>query len=324
MASPTPKSGKHTQEPLKRSTSRPGASGGQPEAVDPVWLLKAGGLTLVAALVCGYLTICLLFYQGQWQLVLHPSRTAATPATIAGAHFETIRFGVDESGTPQLNGWWIPADSGAKYSGYTVLYLPSGDGLLADAQPTLAALHSMGLNVFAFDYRGYGQSGASHPNQARMTQDAASAWGYLRVSRALAGAKVIPFGSGVGCALAAKLAEQHEEVPAVIFDSPRPDLMEIVLADSRTQYLPVRMLFHDRFDIAGAAQSLKTPKLFLLPDQKLGSGKDGGPQQPSQAELQALVDAAGVPKMSVYLKPSDRDGTAYPEEVSRFLDQYLH
>ena len=29
-----------------------------------LWLIKAGGLTVLLALFCGYLTLCWLFYQG--------------------------------------------------------------------------------------------------------------------------------------------------------------------------------------------------------------------------------------------------------------------
>jgi uncharacterized protein len=153
-----------------------------PEVVDPRWLLKALGLILLLALVCGYLTLCVLFYQGQWQLVLHPSRSTAAPAAIAGTPIAPVRFGLDESAMPQLTGWWIPApplpSQGRLSSGTTVLYLPGGEGSLADsdAPATLAALHTADLSIFAFDYRGYGQSALLHPNQRRMQQDAASAW----------------------------------------------------------------------------------------------------------------------------------------------------
>jgi hypothetical protein len=40
------------------------------EVVDPIWLVKALALSLVAALICVYATLCLLVYQGEWQLVL--------------------------------------------------------------------------------------------------------------------------------------------------------------------------------------------------------------------------------------------------------------
>jgi pimeloyl-ACP methyl ester carboxylesterase len=278
--------------------------------------LKAIGFTLVAAFVCGYLTLCLLFYQGQWQFVLHPSRTKSAPATIEGAPFQTIHFAVDETASPQLTGWLIPASPAARYAAYTVLYLPSGDGSLADALPALSALRETGVSVFAFDYRGYGQSAPTRPNQQRMTEDAASAWQYLTVSRAVPSSHIILFGSGVGCALAARLAAAHPEVPAVILESPRPGVIQTILADSRTKSLPVHALFHEDFNIAEPVVTLKTPKLFLLPEVS---------SDPSQtpAEFQHLTSAAATPKIVSTLPTAAFNGPLYRDQIVRFLDQYL-
>src|SRR5271170_1249909 len=164
-------------------------------------------------------TFCLLFYQGQWQLVLHPIRTAASPASIAGVPYELIRFGPDESATPQLTGWWIPSDPGGRYSHLTILLLPDGNGSLADSIPTLASLHNLGINVFAFDYRGYGQSAATRPNQQNMIHDADSAWQYLTISRNIPAPQIVPYGIGVGASLATRLAAANTAIPALILDA---------------------------------------------------------------------------------------------------------
>lgn len=304
-------------KPSRKSAGRtPPGTSGAPDVVDPIWLLKAVGGTLLAALVCGYLALCLLFYQGQWQFVLHPSRATPAPAAIAGVPFQSVRFGVDETASPQLTGWLIPASPGARYSLFTVLYMPSGDGSLADAIPTLSALHDTGINVFAFDYRGYGQSAPGRPNQRRMTEDAASAWQYVTVSRAVAPSRIVLFGDGVGCALAAQLAAEHLEAPAVILQSPRPEIIRIVLADPRTRSLPVRALFHQNFEITAALASLKTPKLFLLePEER--------PSDATAAEIRRLTSTASTPKIISDLRAGEFNGPLYREQIARFLDQYL-
>src|SRR5271154_337587 len=138
-----------------------------PDVVSPIWLVKAIALTILVALLCGYLTFCLLFYQGQWQLVLHPIRTAASPASIAGIPYELIRFGPDESATPQLTGWWLPSHPGGRSPPLTLPPppLPAGTASPADAIPPHARLPTLALNDFALDYRGCGQSAAARPNQ---------------------------------------------------------------------------------------------------------------------------------------------------------------
>ena len=98
--------------------------------VEVSWILKALAVVVLVALLCAYITMCVLFSHGQWQLVLHPSRTvAATPASL-NLPFTEVHFGVDETGIPQLTGWWIPADSSATgTTNNTALILHAADAL---------------------------------------------------------------------------------------------------------------------------------------------------------------------------------------------------
>jgi hypothetical protein len=260
---------------------------------------------VLAALFCGYLTFCFLFYQGQWQLVLHPTRTTASPQSIAGAPYQLIRFGPDESATPQLTGWWIPSAPGSRYAHTTILFLPGSDGSLGDSIPTLARLHNLGINVFAFDYRGYGQSAATHPTQQDMTHDADSAWQYLSTSRAAPETRIIPYGTGVGASLATHLALTHPAIPAFILDAPNTDLLDAALRDPRSSLLPVRLLFNQRFPLAEPLATLQTPKLLISrtasPDKAFRSAAD--------------------PKLTVeFPTPSE---ALYTQSLIRFLDQYV-
>jgi len=293
---------------MPRSISKPNKSTppqpAPPDVVSPIWLIKAIALTIVAALLCGYLTLCLLFYQGQWQLVLHPTRTSANPASIAGIPYEFIRFGPDESATPQLTGWWIPAAPGSRYAPITILFLPDGNGSLANSIPILASLHNLGLNVFAFDYRGYGQSAPARPSQQSMTQDTDTAWQYLTTTRAISTQRIIPYGTGVGTSLASRLAADHNTIPALILDTPRADLLNVAIRDPRAKLLPVRLLFHERFPIAEPLSTLHTPKLLI-----------SRTTSPDQTFLRA-----SDPKYTVELaSPSP---VLYNQSLTRFLDQY--
>jgi pimeloyl-ACP methyl ester carboxylesterase len=251
MSRPSPKPNIRKQQPA------------QVEVVDPAWLLKAIALTILGALLCGYLTICLLFYQGQWQFVLHPTRTATSPQSIAGIPYDLIHFGPDESATPQLTGWWIPSEPGGRYAKTTLLFLPGSDGSLTDSIPTLASLHNLGINIFAFDYRGYGQSAPTHPTQQKMTHDADVAWHYLNTTRSIHAQQIVPYGTGVGASLATYLAATHTATAALILDSPQADLLNTALHDHRSSLIPVRLLFHERFPLAEPLSTLQTPKLLL-------------------------------------------------------------
>jgi pimeloyl-ACP methyl ester carboxylesterase len=289
-----------TSKPAKATPPQPVP----PDVVSPIWLVKAIALIIVAALLCGYLTLCLLFHQGQWQLVLHPTRTSSNPTSIAGIPYEFIRFGPDESATPQLTGWWIPASPGSRYTAITILFLPDGNGSLVNSIPTLASLHNLGLNVFAFDYRGYGQSVPARPNQQGMTHDTDSAWQYLTATRAIAAQHIIPYGTGVGSSLATRLVADHSTIPALILDTPRADLLSVAMRDPRARLLPVRLLFEERFPLAEPLATLSTPKLLL--------SRSTSPDQ--------IFLHAADPKFTVELaSPSE---ALYNQSLTRFLDQY--
>jgi uncharacterized protein len=225
------------------------------------WILGGLAATLLLALLCVYATFCLLFWQGQWQLVFKPSRTiTATPASV-GLKYDEIRFDSTETGVLQLDGWWIPADHSA--SAGTLLFLHDGSGSLSDTVPQLQALHQLGLNIFAFDYRGFGKSVNIHPSQASTYEDADAAWRYLADTRHLSPSTMVVDGVGLGAAIAVETAGLHPQAAALILEDPKPPILDTLQFDTRTRLMPIRLLFHDRFDPSKTLASLRTPKLML-------------------------------------------------------------
>lgn len=265
------------------------------------WLAAALGVVLAAALVCIYGTFGLLFYQGQWQLVLHPVKAiVATPQ----AKFEEVHFDVADTGVARLDGWWIPAQPGARWNSDTVLYLHGADGSLSNCVSDLAELHAVGMNVFAFDYRGYGKSAGPHPNEKRMGADADAAWRYLTDMRHLNAATIVFYGSGVGASLAAELAARHAPA-AVILDAPNEAARKVVSSDARAKLLPMWLLLNERFDSTAALEGLSIPKLFL--------DREGAKPRTEQ-----LYRLAASPKDYFETRPDE-----YQATLSRFLDGIL-
>ena len=280
------------------------ASANPPEIVDPRWIISALGGMLVVCIICAYIAVCALFSYGQWQLVLHPSRTVIQTPTSLGLNFAEVHFAPDATGQPQLYGWWIPSDLATDP---TVLLLHSGDGSITDALPASRTLHDARLNVLLFDYRGYGRSGGKHPTQALMQADAASALNYLTTIRSVAPASLIVYGSGVGASLAVKLASDHKDLAALILQSPDGDFQARVIADPRSRMAPVRLLFHEDFPLAAPLRTLQTPKLLITDT----------PSQPPTA-----LQQAATPKTTLELT-TPPDQAALHTAIRRFLDTYL-
>jgi uncharacterized protein len=275
-----------------------------PVTVSGRWLATAFAIAVAAAALCAYGTLCLLFYQGQWQLLLHPSRIVeATPAS-RGVKFDDVRFDYTETGIAQLDGWWIPAEPASRWSTSTVLYLHGGDGSLSNYIDNLATLNSLGINVFAFDYRGFGRSTAARPVEQHMSEDADAAWRYLTDARHTDAASILIYGQGIGASLAAELAARHSPA-AVILDGPSEAAREIIAKDARAKILPLALLLHERFDPVDTLRSSALPKLFL--------DRNGGKPRTEQ-----LYRAAALPKEYFELKQS-----GYESTLRRFFDEVL-
>ncbi len=255
------------------------------------------------ALVCGYLTMGLLFYLSSWQLALRPTHDASGGTGLPG---EIVRFGVNAGGVPQLAGEWLPATSGTARSTSAVLYLRGADGQLDRADGTqIATLHDLGLNVLAFDYRGYGRSAsAPHPTQLRMQQDAESAWLYVTGVRKIAPGHVIVFGSGIGVALAAELLQQHANAAALIGYNADPEVLLRAQRDPRAKLLPLKLVFHERFPL-NALQTLRQPKLLYT----VGAG---------DAARSAVYRTAADPKLTVEV--ATHNAQQEQAALGRFLD----
>jgi uncharacterized protein len=280
---------------------------GAPVTISGRWLVMAFFISLAAALLCGYLTLCLLFWQGQWQLLYHPSRTiTATPAS-AGLAFDDIHFDVTDTGQPQLDGWWIPAAPGSPYAATAILYLHGARGSLSDTVPELARLHALGLSIFAIDYRGFGRSQGTHPTERLATADAEAAWKYLTDTRGIAARSLVVWGDGVGATFAAHLAAEF--APAgVVLEDPNPPARQILLADARARILPLFLLQNETLDPTADLKSAHVPRLFIS-------------RADSTDRAHQLFLASGYPKDYFDLRGASADQVN--AALRRFLDEVL-
>jgi pimeloyl-ACP methyl ester carboxylesterase len=273
------------------------------DLVDPLWILKALSAVIAVALLCAYITLCIFFSHTQWQLVLHPSRTVATTPSSAGLNFTEVHFGVDATGQPQLDGWFIPTDNPTS----TALILHSGDGSISAAIPAARTLHDAHLNVLLFDYRGFGHSAGQHPTQASMQSDAATALTYLTTTRSIPTSSIIIYATGAGAPIAVHLCADHPHVPALILQSPDGDFEPRVRQDPRSKLIPLSLLFNQNFPLAAPLRNLSTPKLLITTEESSGQEK---------------LHQAADPKRIVTL--GLRANENIPALITTFLNTYTH
>ena len=89
-------------QPPQYRTHPPRPPSAPPEIVDPVWLVKALAILIVAALLCGYATCASFSTRVSGSLILHPSqRPAAIPQRLLKLPWSS--FGSDRTSPLSLS-----------------------------------------------------------------------------------------------------------------------------------------------------------------------------------------------------------------------------
>ena len=292
----------------------------EPTQVSGRWLAAAVAGSIAAAALCGWGVLCLLFWQGSWQLLYHPSAAVTRTPASAGMAYDSVEFDPSVEGAPQLKGWWVPSAPGAPFEHYTVLFLHGQTGNLGDTVDALAPLHTVGVNAMSFDYRGYGQSQFVRPSEAHWRQDAESALEYLTATRHVDAGAIVLDGEGLGANLALEIAAAHPELAGVILESPLDSPMNSIFDDARAKLVLARLLVRDRYDLSTAAKQLRTPVLWL--ESKSPNAQSNSASEPA-AYREIAVNKLTVPRAIVWLNPPSSDNGDFADAVSLWLGNLL-
>ena len=119
--------------------------------------------------------------------------------TLAPAPYEDVEFETDDG--ERLHGWWAPAAEPKAH----VLFLHGNAGNIGDRVPHIELLTAAGLDVLAFDYRGYGRS-TGRPSEQGTYRDAQAALAALHRRPGIDPARVVYVGESLGGAIALALA----------------------------------------------------------------------------------------------------------------------
>jgi len=210
---------------------------------------------LFVAAVC-YGAVALYLFIMQPRLLYYPDmpgrELVATPADV-GLVYENVSLQTRDG--VQLHAWFIPAERPRA----TVLFCHGNAGNISHRLDSIRLLHSLGLQVLIFDYRGYGQS-EGRPSEKGSYRDVDAAWRYLLDVRDLPEDGIILFGRSLGAAVAADLASRTRPA-AVILESAFTSVPD--MAAGIYPWLQVRLLSRYRYDNLGKVTLISAPLLLV-------------------------------------------------------------
>lgn len=244
----------------------------------------------------------------QRRLIYFPSRGPMVPVAAVMSGGEDVVLETEDG--LRLGAWFLPAPGGP-----AVLICNGNAGDRALRAPLAAALHSAGLSVLLFDYRGYGGN-PGRPSEQGLAADARAARAYLAARPDVDSGRITYFGESLGAAVAVRLAVESPPA-ALVLRSPFTSLTDV----GRLHYpwLPVAAVLTDRYPSISRVAQVAAPLLVIAGDR----------DTLVPAELsQRLYERAREPKQFVLVLGADHnsiqllDGAQMIDAIVRFLRQH--
>ena len=199
---------------------------------------------------------CAYWGEKQGELIFRPSKDAWWGFNGAGhAHDEHwIPVGADGQ---KLHAWWVKADDP---NAPVILYLHGARWNLTGSVTRVDRWRKLGFNVFAIDYRGFGQSSDLVPSEASSYEDAEAAWEYL--GRLAPGKQRLIVGHSLGGVIATELAVRHPEAAGLVLEATLTSVSDMV-ANTTWSFLPVDLVLTQRFDALKRIPEVKVPLMIV-------------------------------------------------------------
>jgi fermentation-respiration switch protein FrsA (DUF1100 family) len=268
--------------------------------------------TVLATLACLYVLVVAAIWYAQTRILYHPRPSLdVTPADL-GLTFEPVRLALNGD---RLAGWWVPSKIP---QAATLLDLHGNAGNMSANANQVGRLAGTGVNIFIFDYRGYGESTGGPSRERLVYEDAERAWTYLVRERRIRPSDVVIYGHSMGGAVAIDLASRHADAGGLITESTFPSIVDA--ADGTVfAWLPLWLIVTERFDAASRVRSIRVLKLILH-----GEADTMIPVRLAHR----LYEAAADPKQLAVIAggghedPAEVNPVAYFAALNGFLRQY--
>ncbi|MFQ5651573.1 MAG: alpha/beta hydrolase [bacterium] len=209
----------------------------------------------VATLVVLFIALLLLLRLFENRLVFYPFKypQGTWHPEWFGLQVEDCTFTAPDGAN--LHGWFVKNDSALA----TLLWCHGNAGNITDRLDNLRQLAKLPLQIFIFDYRGYGKSEGS-PHEAGVYLDAEAAYDYLISRDEVTKDRMIIFGRSLGGAVAVDLATKRA-CAGLILESTFTHAKD--MARVAFPGLPVKYIMKSRFDSVSKIKQIEAPVFFI-------------------------------------------------------------
>ncbi len=268
--------------------------------------------TLLLTGIAVYVAFAGLMFFAQERLLFLPNMPSrsivATPKDIS---MDYAPVNITTEDDIELDAWFVPNTEARA----TLLFFHGNAGNISHRLDSIKIFHRLRMNVFIFDYRGYGRS-TGNPSESGVYKDAQAAWQHLTQDRGIPPREILLFGRSLGGAIATWLAVRTQ-AGGLIIESTFTSVPD--LAAKLYPFLPVRLLARLDFNTRKALHSVQIPVLVIHSrDDEIIPYSHG----------QMNYDSANEPKQFIELRGGHNDGflvseSTYERGIQHFLQLHF-
>ena len=155
----------------------------------------------------------------------------------------------------KLHGWYVPSEEAVA----TLLFFHGNAGNITHRLENIFFLHHLKLNVFIFDYRGFGRS-EGDPDEDDIYLDCQAAYDTALAQPGVSLPSLFIFGRSLGATFASYTASQNPAA-GLILESAFTNADD--MADRMFPILPVGWFISSELNTLGYVAHLNMPKLFI-------------------------------------------------------------
>ena len=264
--------------------------------------------TLVLFSFFAFLILYLKYYEKKG--IYFPIRKIHLTPKEIGLEFEDVYF--SSSDGIKLNGWYIPA----KEARATVLFCHGNAGNISHRIDVIYLFCKLGLNVFIFDYRGYGRS-QGRPSEEGLYRDAQSAYKYLIEKRNLNESSIVVYGKSIGANVAVELCSKVKTA-ALISESAFTSALE--MGKKLFPFLPIKWFISIKYDALSKIKDITVPKLIIhSEDDRIIPFRHGRKLFEAAPEPKEFYPMRGGHNEALFLAKED-----FTNKIDLFLQKHLN
>ncbi|TET92887.1 MAG: alpha/beta hydrolase [Desulfobacteraceae bacterium] len=173
--------------------------------------MSNSGISLVLVILLAVGCFCFFYPQVENFFIFYPQASFDAVPSDWRLSCEDVYFDTEDK--KKLHGWYFPLKGNAPL----LLFCHGNAGNISHRLENVKLLLDQQLQVFIFDYRGYGKSGGK-PSEKGLYLDGLAAYDFIVNRKGISPHKIVPFGRSLGASVAIEIFLRRE-VKSLILES---------------------------------------------------------------------------------------------------------